>query len=788
MDERKGTDHAPDADDGASQQTVVAAIDGVADRVVMFDPEDRLLFANKSWWDEQASFGLAPKIGDLYRDYVRDLAASGCIPQAVGKEEDWVRFRLERRLEPREATEIPLSNGEVALIRDHRLPDGGILTITTTITDRVRAETALKESEARFKDFSEAGSDWLWETDAEHRFTALYGGDEKNPVFRPDFSIGKTRFEANCGGDPHNPPQEWRQHLEAINSHLPFKDFVYAVDIGDGGRYWLRTSGLPVTGKDGVFRGYRGVTSDITQEIEAEERAQSIHKELASAIEGIPDAVAMWDGMGRLTLANQAWLDAMKAVDVPASTGMLYKDHLGSLVDAGMFPEAAGHEQQWIEERIERRRHPGNPYESVSILGVTVLVRDYALPDGGVITFTTDISERKEAEAALQKSEERLQQSQKMEAVGQLTGGVAHDFNNLLTVILGNLELLTDRIADDQIAQSYAEQALSSVQRGATLTDRLLAFSRKQALVPRALNASDLVDSMTDLLRRTLEESVEIELVNGDALWHCEADPSQLENAVLNLSINARDAMSGSGKLTIETANVKLDDAYAAAQAEVQPGQYVMIAVTDTGAGMSQEVIEKVFEPFFTTKAAGKGSGLGLSMVYGFVKQSCGHVTIYSEQGVGTTVKLYLPRSRGPAEELHHGDRTDVPAARGERILVVEDDPDVRTLAVVLLRGLGYEILEAPDAGSALIALETSPRVHLLFTDVVLPGDMNGPDLAAEVHRRRPGIGILYTSGYTENAIIHQGRVDDGLELLNKPYSKADLARKVRDVLDKTKK
>jgi CheY-like chemotaxis protein len=286
-------------------------------------------------------------------------------------------------------------------------------------------------------------------------------------------------------------------------------------------------------------------------------------------------------------------------------------------------------------------------------------------------------------------------------------------------------------------------------------------------------------------LHRTLEESVSIEFIGSDDLWMCEADPSQLENAILNLAINARDAMPDGGKLTIETENISLDEDYATAQAEVTPGQYVMIAVTDTGAGMSQEILGQVFDPFFTTKEIGKGSGLGLSMVFGFVKQSGGHVTIYSEVGVGTTVKLYLPRSRGGKPASLPSGPLDVPRARGEIILVVEDDPSVRTLSVALLSDLGYGVLEAADGPAALLVLETSPQIDLLFTDVVLPGGMRGPELAAEITRRRPRITVLYTSGYTENAIVHQGRLDEGVDLLNKPFRRDDLARKVRAVLDK---
>jgi CheY-like chemotaxis protein len=298
------------------------------------------------------------------------------------------------------------------------------------------------------------------------------------------------------------------------------------------------------------------------------------------------------------------------------------------------------------------------------------------------------------------------------------------------------------------------------------------------------LNLDATVLGMIDLLRRTLGETIELDVVGDAGLWQCVADPGQMENALLNLAINARDGMPTGGKLTIETANARLDDEYAAAQEEVTAGQYVLLAVSDTGVGMAPEVVEKAFEPFFTTKEAGRGSGLGLSMVYGFVKQSNGHIKIYSEPDEGTTVKMYMPRMRGTDRPEAEQPQTGEPRGRGEVVLVVEDDPDVRTLAVTLLRGIGYDALDAPDGASALSLLAGASGVALLLTDVVLPGGMSGSELAREAARLAPGLKVLYMSGYTENAIVHQSRLDEGVKLLQKPFRKADLARRVRDALD----
>jgi signal transduction histidine kinase/ActR/RegA family two-component response regulator len=388
--------------------------------------------------------------------------------------------------------------------------------------------------------------------------------------------------------------------------------------------------------------------------------------------------------------------------------------------------------------------------------------------------ITQDITEQKRAE-------EQLRQAQKMEAVGQLTAGVAHDFNNMLAVIWGNAELLGDKLGQND---RNLIALFRATERAADLTQHLLAFSRKQVLSPEIINANNLIADTTGLLHRILEEHIEIQTVTAAGLWNCEIDPSQLENALVNLAINARDAMPGGGKLTIETVNARLDDDYAAAQADVKPGQYVMLAVTDTGTGMPPEVRERAFEPFFTTKAVGDGSGLGLSMVYGFVKQSGGHVTIYSEQGEGTTIKLYLPRSTGTATVERRPVTDEVPVARGETVLVVEDDSNVRILAVALLNSLGYRTLAAANGAAALDQLETTTGVNLLLTDVVMPGGMNGRELAAEIARRDLGIKVLYMSGYTENAVAHHGRLDADAELLQKPFRRADLARAVRKVLD----
>lgn len=396
--------------------------------------------------------------------------------------------------------------------------------------------------------------------------------------------------------------------------------------------------------------------------------------------------------------------------------------------------------------------------------------------------------EQKVAErtAQLEAHAEALRQAQKMEAIGQLTGGVAHDFNNLLQVITGNLDVIQRNLPEGSARLARAaNNALNGARRAAALTQRLLAFARRQPLDPKPLNVNALVTNLSEMVHRTLGEMIAVETVLAAGLWQVEADANELEAAVLNLAVNARDAMPSGGRLTIETANTHIDEAYAASYAELTPGQFVSIAISDSGIGMEGETIARAFEPFFTTKPVGTGTGLGLSQVYGFVKQSNGHVSIYSEPGHGTTIKLYLPRYVGTAANFEAGPELSIPEGDAEEtILVLEDDDDVRTYSVEVLRELGYRVIEAHDGASALRLLERQTRVDLLFSDVVLPGEMTGAQVAKQATVLRPALKILFTTGYARNAIVHQGRLDQGVRLITKPFSAADLARKVRDILD----
>ncbi|MBU1337370.1 MAG: PAS domain-containing protein [Alphaproteobacteria bacterium] len=430
-----------------------------------------------------------------------------------------------------------------------------------------------------------------------------------------------------------------------------------------------------------------------------------------------------------------------------------------------------GNEKSWVSE-YRFLHHDGH---ALTIIDRGSVIRDESGRAIRMVGSMLDVSPQRELEG-------RLRQAQKLEAMGQLTGGIAHDFNNLLTVILGSTELLCDELESGQQPYLLAKMIATAAQRGADLTSRLLAFGRKQPLQPRLLDLGGLVAGMEAMLHRTLGEHIEIRVIRPAIPWTAEIDPALLESAILNLAINARDAMGKGGRLIIETSNATLD-AERAAEEDIAPGQYVVLTVSDTGQGIAPDVLAKVFEPFFTTKEAGKGSGLGLSMVYGFVKQSGGHIRIRSELGHGTTVRLYFSRSLKTAQASPETTPRGAPKGGNELILVVEDDSLVRANLSRQLERLGYRVLEANAGAPALELLAADPDVTLLFTDIVMPGALNGAEFARKALEIRPGLRVLFTSGYTEDAITHDGRLDPGVELLSKPYSREQLATTLRRVM-----
>jgi PAS domain S-box-containing protein len=568
----------------------------------------------------------------------------------------------------------------------------------------------------------------------------------------------------------------------------------------DGQWRWLHSQSQPRWGPTDEHLGFIGVAHDVTASKEAEQKLTEINETLELRIEERTQQLAAKEALIRTFFDHSSECHAVlveagegqyRYEEVNPATLRVYRKTREQVIGRTVGEVFGSEIANAISSHLTACLRAGAPYRYERLQGdstieaiVTPVPQEPGAPRRLVVS-ASDVTGRRLLER-------QLQQSQKMEAVGQLTGGVAHDFNNLLTIVLGGLDIIGRQIPKLPAPAALAriewarDAALQSGKRAAELTKRLLAFSRQQPLNPQPLDANELVDGICDLLRRTLGETIHFETALAQDLWPTFADPNQLENALLNLAVNARDAMPRGGRLTVETANVSLDKAYVAALGEpIAVGQYIMIAVTDTGAGMDRATRERAFDPFFTTKEVGKGTGLGLSQVYGFARQSAGHVKIYSEIGEGTTVKLYLPRRHVDAAETKPEETHEVARSmRSETILVVEDDDALREYASDILRELGYRVLDANDGQQALEALSREPHVDLLLTDVVMPGGLNGRQLADQALRARPDLKVLYMTGYTRRAIVHNGRLDAGVHLIAKPFSFEELADSVRKRLD----
>jgi PAS domain S-box-containing protein len=556
----------------------------------------------------------------------------------------------------------------------------------------------------------------------------------------------------------------------------------------DGSRFWALVVIDVIRDEEGDLVGFAKVTRDITERQAAHENLLQSERSYRQLIEAVIDyAIFQLDASGYIATWNPG-AEQIKGYEPEEIIGKHFSVFYTEEDRKAEVPQRA------LAEAAEKGRFEAEGWR-VRKDGTTFwasVVIDRIDDDGGNLVgfakVTRDISDRKQAQDQLREVQAQLVASQKLEAVGQLSGGIAHDFNNLLMIVIGNLET-AERHSRQLAGNGNLVRALSYAKRGAqraaALTSRLLAFSRRQALDPRPVNLNNFLNGLQEFLQRTLGERIEVQTVGSAGLWSVEVDANHLESSIVDLAINARDAMPEGGKLTVEAVNVSSDEEYFRLNPELPPGQYVVLCVTDTGSGMTPETLGRAFEPFYTTKEPGQGTGLGLSQVYGFVKQSGGHVKIYSEVGHGTTIKIYLPRFRGDATAETEPDNAVAEGDATETILVVEDDTDLRTYIVDVLRDLSYRVVAASSAQAALtILLQDQPKIDLMLTDVVMPG-INGRELGRRAAQMRPGVRVLYMTGYSRNAIVHQGRLDEGVDLLEKPVSQAKLALKVREILDR---
>jgi PAS domain S-box-containing protein len=556
----------------------------------------------------------------------------------------------------------------------------------------------------------------------------------------------------------------------------------------DGSRFWALAVIDAIHGENGEVLGFVKITRDMTERREAAQRLLESEASFRQLVQAVVDYAIFHLDLEGIVSSWNAGAERIKGYRADEIIGSHFSRFYTDEDRGAGVPQralATARAEGKFEAEGWRVRKDGSRFWALVVIDA---IRNETGELVGFAKVTRDITERMEAQRTLRETLEQLAASQKMDAVGQLTGGIAHDFNNLMMVVLGNLETAqrNTRETDNSNLQRALKNAIRGAQRASSLTQRLLAFSRRASLNPKPLDINKFMVGAVDFMNRALGETVEIEMAGSAGLWTVEVDADQLEVALLNLAINARDAMPSGGKLTVEAANAILDREYCKMNLEVNPGQYVMLSVSDTGCGMNQETISRAFEPFFTTKEIGHGTGLGLSQVYGFVKQSGGHIRIYSELGQGTTVKIYLPRffGRDADDQLIEGELLGQ-GEGGETILIVEDDDDVRAYLTDTLRGLDYGVITAPSGTLALgILARDNLRIDLMLTDVVMPG-MTGRELAIQASQLRPELPVIYMTGYSRNAVTHHGRLDPNLDVLHKPVTQSDLAMRIREALDR---
>jgi PAS domain S-box-containing protein len=660
---------------------------------------------------------------------------------------------------------------EVSLsISPIKAPSGtiiGISKVARDITEANKTRQVLRQQTEELRRIFETSQDLIMVMDSRGYLVQISPSCETILGYRPEEMIGRSGVDFIHSDHLENSREEMRAARRGQRPKIADTRCFHK----DGREVWLSWLG---TWSEPVKRFFF-VGRDMTESRLAQETMRESERLARGIIDTALDAFVQIDEKGVIRAWN-AQAEAILGWSRDEAFGRNVFDLIGRPDEEGPLRKAL---QTFLQSGNEVVREPRRELRIRRRDGkeITAELSIAALRTRGGFLFNAFVRDLTDKIAA----EDRIRQAEKMEAMGQLTGGIAHDFNNILTVITGTIEILADAVRSEPQLAAITRMIDEAAARGADLTQHLLAFARKQPLEPKVTDVNTLIIDTAKLLQRTLGEHVEIESVFGEETCPAIVDPNQLATAILNLALNARDAMPDGGKLIIETGFAMLDDNYAKMHSDVRPGRYAMIAVSDTGTGIPAAILDKVFDPFFTSKGPGKGTGLGLSMVYGFIKQSAGHIMIYSEEGHGTTIKMYLPPATGA---LPAAEPAPAPAVVGghERILVVEDDELVRDYVLAQLHSLGYVTLDAANATEALAVAHTGHAFDLLFTDVIMPG-MNGRQLADEISKVRPGLKVLFTSGYTENAIIHHGRLDEGVLLLAKPYRKSDMAIMIRKAL-----
>ena len=759
-----------------AQALLFDAVESITAGFALFNSDDRLVLCNTRYRNLNPALAEAAVPGISFQELIEGVAKAGIYHDSMGPLETFLEKRMDYHRNTPSSHEQRYSDGRWLEINEYSTHEGGTVLIWTDITERRQAEQALRESEDLLNSIFENVPVGLLIKDPDHiverandTYLSWYGFDNETMVNRRSDEI--EDFQSAQEAEFMNSQE--RDVLTTGQIQARQVDRIFT----DGKTHSVDITKFPVYDQQGNITKVGSVSVDLTEKVQARKALAQSELRFRDFAESSSDWLWEMDEHLCFTYFSERTLQI---------TGFDPTNYLGK-TRSEITPENKN-DEKWRQHYSDLENH--RPFRDFrydlsrtdgSLLSISINGNPVFDEDGNFSGYRgtgTDITERK-------LMERHLAGSQRMEALGKLTGGVAHDFNNLLTIILGNLQLLERRITDQNKLQKYVELASRAAQRGAELTKRLLAFARRQRLDLTVFDLNGLVVEMEALIHGTLGETILLENNLSDELWPVKGDPTQLENALLNLVINAKDAMPEGGRFTIETANVMVDNIVAEKNPDAVPGEYVMIAVGDTGCGMSSDVADHVFEPFFTTKEIGMGTGLGLSLVYGFVKQSDGFVKIYSEPSHGTVVKLYLPRFQEDMEVLDDK-RTlqEEPVGGHETILVVEDDPDVRHTTVELLEELGYQVIEAEDGPSALRVLDNHCEIHLLFTDVVMPGGLKGPELALEIRIRRPGMKVLYMSGYTEYGAFQDNKVEIEGMLLSKPFEKSELADKLRLTLD----